>query len=173
MSWILTASGRRFSYEQPDPDSICIEDIAAALSKTCRFAGHPRKFYSVAQHSVLVASLLPTELQLEGLLHDAAEAYVVDLPSPLKALLPEYHEIESRIDWLIKLKFKLRVVQPAQVKHADLVALATEKRDLLPPDPEHPWPMLEGIEPSSDYVYPLSPSTAESVFIEWFHRLVP
>ena len=82
MTWIQTCSGRRFSFRQTDPNSISVEDIAHALGNLCRFTGHSRRFYSVAEHSVFVSYLLDPPLDLWGHTHDAAEIYVNDL-SPL------------------------------------------------------------------------------------------
>ena len=82
--WIQTFTGRAFYVLDPRPEDVDIEDIAHALSMQCRFAGHCREFYSVAQHSVTASWLVPPEDALWGLLHDAAEAYVVDLPRPIK-----------------------------------------------------------------------------------------
>src|SRR5688572_18527016 len=88
--WILTATGRSFWPLDPRADEICIDDIAQALAKVCRFGGHCCDFYSVAQHSVLVAHLVERshpQLALHALLHDAAEAYLGDFTQPLKPYL--------------------------------------------------------------------------------------
>jgi hypothetical protein len=118
-----------------------IEDIAWALSNLCRYTGHCSPFYSVAQHSIMVASLVPSELALAALLHDAAEAYLGDWSSPLKALLRKnavaaahIREVEEGIDSAISRRFGV-VLHDPRVKWADRVAYATEKRDLMPEDP--------------------------------------
>ena len=90
---IRTFTGKVFDLKILDPESICIEDIAHALAKTTRFGGHLKEFYSVAQHSVLMAQLVPSELKVEALLHDASEAYLGDMPSPFKKMMPEYKKI--------------------------------------------------------------------------------
>jgi len=133
MTWITTATGRRVDYVRVGPEDIDIEDIATALSRECRFAGHCKHFYSVAQHSVLVSRLVPEELALEGLLHDASEAYLKDIPSPLKSLLPDYREIEARFDRAIRRRFGLPETPSPEIKRADLVLLATERRQLHRP----------------------------------------
>ncbi|HAF5811207.1 TPA: HD family hydrolase, partial [Salmonella enterica] len=104
MSFIQTLSGKQFDYLSATIDDIDIEDIAVALSNICRFSGHLPKFYSVAQHSVLCSQLVSPEFAFEALMHDAAEAYCQDIPAPLKALLPDYREIEKRTDQLIRFK---------------------------------------------------------------------
>jgi hypothetical protein len=86
--YIVTYTGRRFHFLDPKIDEISIEDIAHALSNVCRFTGHTKRFYSVAEHSCLVSALCDN--RLEGLLHDASEAYMSDLSSPLKMLVPDY-----------------------------------------------------------------------------------
>jgi len=83
-AWIQTISGRKFPLAEPDPNQIDIEDIAHALSMLCRFNGHCTQFYSVAEHSMHVSHEISNDLALAGLLHDAAEAYLGDVPSPLK-----------------------------------------------------------------------------------------
>lgn len=169
MSFIITFSGRRVDLLEPAAAMIEPADIAHSLSMQCRFNGHTRHFYSVAQHCVLVADLVPAEHQLAALLHDATEAYVGDLVRPLKEGMREFYEcqnLESLYDaverkvWIaICARFDLDPILPDCVKHADLVALATEKRDLMPEHPE-PWPCLEGVEPNAVPIDPWQPSQA-------------
>lgn len=170
MTWINTLSGKHLDFTNISPDSICIEDIAAALSNICRFTGHLQDFYSVAQHSVLVSQLVPPEFALEALMHDAAEAYCNDISSPLKALLPEYRAIEDRIEAVIRSKFNLPPVMSAPVKYADLIMLATERRDFDMEDGT-PWPILEGI-PCADFILsPLMPRQARVLFLQRYNDL--
>jgi hypothetical protein len=82
--YILTATGKKFWFDDPQPEQVCIEDIAWALSNLCRYTGHCRWFYSIAQHSVGASFIVPARFALEALLHDAAEAYITDLNAPLK-----------------------------------------------------------------------------------------
>ncbi|QWA09827.1 HD family hydrolase [Sodalis ligni] len=170
MTWITTFSGHHFDYADPDINSICISDIAHALSNECRYAGHCPQFYSVAQHSVLTSMIVPPAFALEALLHDAAEAYCKDIPSPLKALLPSYRSVEARIDAVIRRKFGLPAVNSPEVKDADLIMLATERRD-LEIDPGTVWPMLEGIPVADLVVFPLTPCQAERAFFERWDEL--
>ena len=111
--WIQTYSGIAFFPMEPDPELILLPDIAHALSNQCRFSGHVRKFYSVAQHCVEVANLLkvqPPHIQLAGLLHDASEAYLVDLPKPLKRKMPDYVTVEKGMMEAISKRFGLSFV---------------------------------------------------------------
>jgi hypothetical protein len=170
MTWITTATGHRVDYALVGPDDIDIEDIATALSRECRYAGHCKHFYSVAQHSVLVSRLVPEELALEGLLHDAVKAYLKDLPLPLKALLPDYREMEARFDMAIRKRFGLPETPSLEIKQADLVLLATERRDLLP-DKIDPWPCISGIETMPKRIWPLSPEMAREQFLDRYKRL--
>ena len=84
--WIETYTGKKVYPLRPDEETLCVEDIAHALALTCRFGGHCSEFYSVAQHSCLVSDLCPDGLKLAGLMHDAAEAYLGDVVSPIKPL---------------------------------------------------------------------------------------
>lgn len=98
MSWILTHSGRQFDLTSPTAAMISPVDIAHALSNLCRFNGHTRTHYSVAQHSMLVSSLVPEQHKLVALLHDATEAYIGDMTRPLKAIMPGFR-IAEEIIW--------------------------------------------------------------------------
>jgi len=146
MTWILTRTGRRFDLLMPMADQVSTLDIAHALGNICRFNGHTSRPYSVAQHSLLVSSIVPAEHQLAALLHDATEAYVGDMVRPLKALLPDYSAIENGIWLVICERFNLDPQLPACIHEADMIALATERRDLMPEHGES-WPCLEGITP--------------------------
>lgn len=171
MSYIQTLSGKKFSYQFATADDIDIEDIANALSNICRFAGHLPEFYSVAQHSVLTSLIVPAEFAFEALMHDAAEAYCQDIPAPLKALLPDYQRIETLVDDLIRQKYGINPEQAAVVKYADLVMLATERRD-LDIDDGSVWQVLEGI-PTTDVfqITPLRPGQAFGLFMNRFNEL--
>ncbi|PRD13125.1 hypothetical protein [Pantoea coffeiphila] len=170
MTWINTLSGKHFSFTDTDAETISIEDIAGALSNLCRFTGHVQDFYSVAQHSMYVSRLVPPEMALEALLHDAAEAYCGDVSSPLKAFLPDYQVIEHRVDQFIRDKFNLPAAMSAQVKRADLIMLATERRD-FDMDDETPWLVLEGIECADFMIYPLTPRQARVQFLQRYNEL--
>jgi hypothetical protein len=138
--WFLSSTGRQIYLFDLRPEDVQIEEIAHALSNLCRFNGHCREFYSVAQHSVLVSLAVPRELALAALLHDATEAYVGDMIRPLKRSMPEYSALEDRIWLVIAERFCLPATLPEEVKIADTRALQTERRDLLAP---HPWPWTE------------------------------
>ncbi len=132
-NWITTRSGQRFDFVNPTVEMLDIEDIAAALSKICRFGGHGRYFYSVAEHCVNVARLTKCfgGDPLSGLLHDAQEAYIGDVPTPLKALLPSYREIEAKIVAQIRCKWGVDIHSEEIIK-ADRVALWEEGLILMP-----------------------------------------
>ena len=110
--YLSTYTGKKFFPYDPRPEQICIEDIAHGLSMLCRFVGQCRFFFSVAEHSIAVARLLPANLKLFGLLHDASEAYLADLPRPVKAGLPEYKAIEANVERVIAEKFELPFPMP-------------------------------------------------------------
>ena len=127
--YIETLSGIKFYFLDPTADMIDIEDIAHALSNTCRYTGHCRRFYSVAEHSVAVSELTGT---LEGLLHDASEAYITDIASPVKPHLTNYKKLESTIQGAVCLKYGVPFPFSEDTHYADLVQLSTEARHLLP-----------------------------------------
>jgi len=130
---IQTFTGIFFDPFAPDPDKIRIEDIAHALAMQCRFSGHVRKRWSVAQHSLMVSDLCPAKLRFKGLLHDAAEAYIVDLPRPIKHAngFERYRDIEKDVEACIALRFDLDMGMEPDVKRADNLCLWAEADALL------------------------------------------
>lgn len=167
-STILTHSGIEFDVCNPDPDLIEIEDIAHALSHICRFTGHTKHFYSVAQHSYLCATLVPPEHALEALLHDAAEAYIGDVSSPLKAQLPGYQVIEANLEQAIRQRFGLPTQKTPWVKEADLQMLAAEKAQLMPQFDE-PWDILTGVATPDVTIHQPTPEQDRRAFM-WVFR---
>ncbi len=169
MSWIQTYTGRQFYPAEPRPSDIDIADIAHSLSLQCRFNGHCGVFYSVAEHCVRVSRAVDRRHAMWGLLHDAAEAYVGDLPRPVKHCLPEFSRIEDRLLRTIVEHFGLSWPMPEQVRLYDDVLLATECRDLMR-SPPAPWGLA--VHPLPQRIEPLPDSaSAEKQFLERFAEL--
>ena len=168
---ISTFLGNRFWPTEPRIDRIDIEDIAHGLAYQCRFNGQTSAFYSVAQHSIMVASILSPHLHKAALLHDAAEAYLGDIVKPLKHLLPGFADIEAGVTRLIAQAFAVDFdTDHDAIKHADMVALATEKRDLMPNSTEA-WSYLTGIAPLPEPIDPLPPAQAKAAFLDAWARV--
>lgn len=172
-SSILTSTGKWFDVLKPDPTLIDLDDIAGALSKLCRFGGHCRQFYSVAEHSVLASELMRQDKRNDlmlirwALVHDASEAYVVDIPRPAKRQLPEYMRIEDEIQRAVAVRFNLPWPMPHDVHLVDNSLLSLELRAYMPVQPNHllpPIPLigLAGGLPEK----PLSPDDAEKLFMQ-------
>lgn len=171
---IQLASGRYFDYTKFGPEDIDINDIAHALSHLCRYTGHCRMFYSVAQHSVEVSLIVRPELALEGLLHDASEAYLGDVNRPLKMLLPDYRDLEHDVDRAIRMRFGLPLQESPEVKEADNILLVTEARDLIPASPPEcvdAWAWARDIPRLSRRIIPLAPLAARDEFMMTFNAL--
>jgi hypothetical protein len=168
--YVSTYLGNRFYPLEPRIVDVAIEDIAHGLSYQCRFNGQTSAFYSVAQHSLIVASLVPDELKFAALLHDAAEAYLGDMVKPLKVLLPSFSEIEDSVTRIIGERFGVNLSHNPVIKRADLISLATEKRDLLPYSAE-PWAYLEGVKPCQEILRPMPPEEAKQAFLQQFEAL--
>ncbi|QYF92808.1 phosphohydrolase [Massilia sp. PAMC28688] len=169
--YVSTFLGNRFYPLEPRIDQVAIEDIAHGLAYQCRFNGQTQQFYSVAQHSLIVASLVPTDLRLAALLHDAAEAYLGDMVKPLKVLLPAFAAIEEAVTAIIATTFAVDFSDYAPIKRADLIALATEKRDLMPHSTER-WSYLDDVRPMPQKIVVMGPDDAKQAYLREFKRLV-
>jgi hypothetical protein len=185
--WIQTRTGVKFHLLDTRPEDFSIEDIAHALANQCRFTGHTRKFYSVAEHSVRVATLVaskypnstyfaggklrgPRDLVYAALMHDASEAYITDVARPFKQL-PEfafYREAEESLMQAISAAFRFDHPMPKQVKYADEVLLGTEARDLMAP-------VIDGWHFRYDHlpqrIRPWSARKAKRRFLAMFYRV--
>lgn len=166
---IITYTGKWFDVLSPKPDLVDIEDIAHALSNQGRFTGHTREFYSVAQHSVLVANYCPSVDALHGLLHDASEAYLSDMARPVKKhpdFGPFYLAAEDKLQRAIYQHFDLDPEMPKSVHEWDNVLLRTEARDLMPATfPVYPGTVL------TEEIIPWTPNRAKKEFIVKFIEL--
>lgn len=177
--YIETFSGLSFYPLDPRSDDVAIEDIAHALSNLCRFGGHCHSFYSVAQHSVMVSMQAEAlkelnaerykNIALHALLHDAAEAYLVDVPRPIKGMLKEYKAIEAGIQKVILETFCGDAKVPAAIEVFDSVALATEARDLMPTRGAN-WQTLI-YPPLPEQLIFLNPKSAKDSFLRRFNQL--
>ena len=169
---ITLHSGAWMDYLHPETSEFTIEDIAHGLSNTCRFSGQCEPFYSVAQHSVSTSLIVPPAFAMHGLLHDGSEAFMCDLPSPLKQLLPSYQQIEEHVQSVIVDRF-VTVTDPthSKVKLADLRMLATERRDYMPYPNAVPWPVLDGIKTLDARKDALTPKEAKYEFLERYYQL--
>lgn len=164
-----TYTGKLIDLANFRAEDVRLPDISHALSLITRFTGHAKCPYSVAQHSVMVSRLTPPECALWGLLHDASEAYLGDVATPLKNLLPGYRELEEHVQRTIARVFGLAWPMPPVVKHADLRALMAEKRDLIPGN--HDWGI--DVEPACGPVNPYCWSQAKELFENRYKELVP
>jgi hypothetical protein len=169
--WMQTYSGRTFWPLDPKASEVYPVDIAHALSQLCRFGGHTSRFYSVAEHCVLMSQAVAPEHALWALLHDATEAYVCDVPRPIKPSLTNYSEIERRVMDSICIRFNLPFTEPAEVKDADHRILLTERAALLTQPPLTWGDDLESLEPLPVIVQALSPRAAERAYLDRFAEL--
>lgn len=166
---MITFTGKRFDPQHPETCPVDLTDIAHALSLMCRFGGHTREFYSVAQHCVLVSRNCGDD-SLWGLLHDASEAYLVDIPRPIKyspGFREEYHKLEAGLMAAITKHFKLTPDQPQSVTDADQRVGLAELRDLMPKVPLH----FKTNGPIDESISGWSPKEAEQEYFKRFQEL--
>lgn len=142
---IMLASGNLFDLADPEGSDLSLYDIAYGLGRVCRFAGHTSRFYTVAEHCIHVARLVPVRQARAALLHDASEALIGDVTRPLKAMLPDYRVIEQRIERVIAERFldddhegglsAYDRLHTPEIKAADRAMCAVEARELMPHAP--------------------------------------
>lgn len=160
--WMQTYSGRQFWPIDARPEEIGLDDIAHSLAMQCRFAGHCDRFYSVAEHSWLLSRAVPPAFARWALLHDASEAYILDVVRPLKPALAGYREIEDRLMVAICVRFDLSLIMPPEVKDADNRILIDERDQNMSPAPA-PWSVPDaGLGVTLLF---LSPAEAERMFL--------
>lgn len=172
-NWIETHSGRKMYFLNPTADMIDIDDIAHSLSLQCRFSGHTKSFYSVAEHSVRAAQHMshrhhPVSLVLQALLHDASEAYLLDVPSPVKQCLTNYKDIEHNLMQAIMAKYGCSYPLDPLVKDVDGILLKNEARQLLPSRGASWVSEYPTSYESMEKVWCLSPPEAKKAFLDWF-----
>src|SRR5688500_8074089 len=174
--YLQTISGRWVNPFDPDPSQLDAGDIARALANQCRFGGHSRVFYSVAQHSVIVSELVEqrggdTEDVFAALMHDATEAYLGDMPHPLKHRSPlgaAFKTAEDHLEQAIRERFRIKR-DVAEIKRVDRALLATERRAFSAEDWH--WPELEGVEPLDLELTAWSPDEAARAFAQRYAEL--
>ncbi|KKL05677.1 hypothetical protein LCGC14_2603650 [marine sediment metagenome] len=180
---IVTYTGKVFDLLKPKPEMVCIEDIAHSLAYQCRYTGHVKLFYSVAQHCVLMAKNegLPGD-PLKKLLHDAAEAYIGDMARPWKQLLlinipskgfDTVSYFECKIQKVIGEALGVDLSHSAEVEKSDNIMLATEIRDLMPKMPsDFAWGVvLSSIVAVKEIINPWRPECAEERFLNTYHQI--
>jgi 5'-deoxynucleotidase YfbR-like HD superfamily hydrolase len=174
--YLQTVSGRRVNPFDPDPEQFDAGDIARALANQCRFGGHCRVFYSVAQHSVIVSRVVEErggdiEDVFAALMHDASEAYLGDMPHPLKhrsALGAAFRDAEAELEVAIRARFKIKPNVP-EIKRVDRALLATERR-AFSAEAWH-WPELDDVEPLDLELTAWSPDQAAEEFARRYAEL--
>lgn len=171
---ITTNSRKIIDLRHPRPEDIDIKDIAAGLSKICRFGGQCQEFYSVAQHSVLVAHLASPPLSAVGLLHDAAEAYLGDVVKPLKVILGDcYSDLEHAFERAIFRNFGLQPDLKQNIKEMDVWALHIENEAFRHGNPGHLLNLLRFYDIPHNRVAPAwSPSEGEAHFLHYANLLI-
>jgi uncharacterized protein len=167
-------NGRYFSFETLNVEVIDIELVAAVLSKAPRFGGHTIRFLSVAEHCVAASKIVAPGFEMEALLHDCAETVLGDMPTPIKRILPDYSALLAKVEAKLHPQFGIPVAMSPEVRHADLVCLATEREYLKTKTTEQggSWAILEGIDPDWR-IAPrcLSPRKAEQLFLNRYKEL--
>jgi len=169
--WIQTYTGLKFDVADPKIDAVSLVDIAHALSNICRFTGHCKEFYSVAQHSIIVSEQFPTDSieAMWGLMHDATEAYLQDIARPVKQYLQTYVEMEERVLAVIAERFELQLPIPQAVLDMDDQVLMAEATQLMRGDISEWYTVAT---PADVVILPLSPAAAEKLFLHRYFKVL-
>ena len=171
--WIQTFTGGRFYILDPREEEVDIFDIAHSLSMQCRYLGHAHNFYSVAQHSVLLATWcrekgMSPESQFEALMHDAHEAYTGDIPKPIKVSIPILQDAEKRVEDVVRRKYRLQPDMPDWCHQIDRDIVVDEKRALMAD--QNGWTFI-GSQPLGVEIKSWEPEMAELCFLTLFTHL--
>lgn len=165
--FIQVYTGIKFYPLNPRSEDVDIADIAHSLSLKCRYGGHCSKFYSVAEHSVYVSQYVSQENALWGLLHDAGEAYLADIPRPIKGSLTGFKELEANVMKAVCAKYNLVETEPADIKRVDTAILADEYEELMKKTVK--WYLPEN--PLGVQIHGYLPEVAEAMFLMRFNEL--
>lgn len=173
---ISTYLGNRFDPIKPSIEQVDVIDIAHGLANQGRFNGQTKTYYSIAQHSLMVADIvyaLTGDLRLTyaALHHDDTEAYLGDVVKPLKALLPIYAYLEDQVNEIIAQALNIDFSDYQCIKQADLIALATERRDLMP-NTQEDWSYLDGVVPRAGVIVPMDADSAQDEFLHKHYALL-
>jgi uncharacterized protein len=166
---IMLHSGAWFDFGSPRTSDFTVEDIAHGLANICRYSGQCCRFYSVAEHSLLVSEVAEG-FEFEALLHDAAEAFIGDITRPLKQMLPDFKRIEAAVQGAIMERFGVTSRLSPQIKDADLRVLAAEQRQIMPPGTDG-WLAGLAIQPAPIVVRHLPPDVAKRMWLDRFEAL--
>ena len=170
-----TFTGKKFYFLDPQPADVDILDIAHSLSYQCRYNGHALRFYSVAEHSMLLASYtehvlkLPLPQIMRALLHDAVEAYVSDVPSPFKKAVPAFPAIEAEVEKVVMEAFGLDPEKPDWLREIDQRICLYEREAIMVKSVE--WPDSTGLAPLGMAIQCLAPHEAEGYFMRAYANL--
>lgn len=167
--YVSTYSGHRFYVDECNIDEIPLFDIAHALSMNCRYNGHSERFYSVAEHSVLVSMLVPPEDAKWGLMHDVTEAFVPDVPRPFKHLITGFKEFENVLAEKMALYYDLPWPEPESVKYIDKHIVGSEARVIFPEPPD--WVDFYDDVCPHDLIKGLPPNKACRLFMDRYEEL--
>ncbi len=166
---ILLSDGSYFDFDTPAFGPNLAEIIAHALSNLCRFTGHGRRFYSVAEHSVHVSRIVPPRWAFTALMHDAAEAFVGDIAKPLKVMLPDFAVIEDRVERALFERLGLPLPMPPEIKAADRAMLAVEQHAVMGNADQ--WHHTHGEAPAPVTIHFWTPEEARAHFLARYEEL--